>query len=247
MANIDECAGPRISGNISIDLSSVPRFRYHENDKRAKNFSCSTAVLNAQRRSEWSLMACPVTQTAGIVSATDNIGEVLDPNSGTRYGMNTYMLYGVGQHDRHLGRWLNYCKRQMIFEDDDRGPIVSNLRLASEADYISRREWLNIPTNDPLVTFSLSLCYSAFNETVISALAVGAIAQSQASNGTMTIAHLVQKEFVSKWGLLGSTRLVRRPRSMIHSQSEGFSASHDQSRILQAQAQGVTSGSLVPI
>ncbi|EXJ69857.1 uncharacterized protein A1O5_06929 [Cladophialophora psammophila CBS 110553] len=169
MGNIDECAGPRISGDISIDLSSVPRFRYHENDKGAKNFSCSTAVPNAQRRSEWSLMACPVTQTAGIVSAMDSIDEVLDPNSGTRYGMNTYMLYGVGQAYLLInttgtwGRWLNYCKRQKIFEDDDGGPTVSNLRLASEADYVSRGEWLDIPTNDPLVTFSLSLCYSAFN------------------------------------------------------------------------------------
>ncbi|KIW79495.1 hypothetical protein Z517_06107 [Fonsecaea pedrosoi CBS 271.37] len=168
IGNVDECAGPRISGDVSTDLSSVPRFRYHENDKVTETFNCGTAVPNAQRPSEWSLMSCPVTQTGGIISAMDSIDEVLDPDSGTRYGMNTYMLYGVGQAyllvntTGSWGRWLNYCKRRKIF-DDGGGPTVSNLTLASEQDYIEKGEWLDIPTNDPEITFSLSLCYSAFN------------------------------------------------------------------------------------
>ncbi|OAP64567.1 hypothetical protein AYL99_00539 [Fonsecaea erecta] len=169
LGNIDECAGPRVSGDISIDLASVPRFRYHENVSVTESFSCSTAVPNARQPSEWSLMSCPVTQTAGIISAMDSIEEVLDPNSGTRYGMNTYMLYGVGQAYLLVnatgtwGRWLNYCKRRKIFDDDGGGPIVSNLSLVSEQDFVGRGEWLDIPTNDPQITFSFSLCYSAFN------------------------------------------------------------------------------------
>jgi hypothetical protein len=84
------------------------------------------------------------------------------------HDMAWYMNWGSGE--AHLvmnisgsnGRWLDYYYGSNNHTRDGGPPLQPALEFVGSEDYDEEGEWLHIPSNDPMIRISLSICYTAF-------------------------------------------------------------------------------------
>lgn len=152
-----EISAPSVSGLIGTD-ASIPRFKSTPLSQTLDFFNCSTAVGPTSTH-EWPLTACRLNMTSGIVSIMDDEVD----------GMPWYMSNGPGAAylvsniTGSYEKWEEYTMSPSDDSSHDVSRRETSLRFAGPEKYTGDGEWLTIPSNDPTISISLSICYSAFH------------------------------------------------------------------------------------
>jgi hypothetical protein len=156
---------PTISGRIG-GSKDVARFVDAPGSERLGPFNCSSAIDGPHSVQdlknglvEWPLAVCRLDQKSRIVSEID-------------HGLPESEMYMTwGSSESHLvmnvsgsfGRWQDYFFGSN-YSTPDRDPLLQPaLEFLASEDYYEEGEWLHIPSNDPMIRISLSICYTAFS------------------------------------------------------------------------------------
>lgn len=150
---------PYISGLISTDLP-VSRFTSASPNSTLDAFNCSSAIAGPMSGDEWPLAVCLLNTVDGIVSIMDtnvsNMSWYMSDGPGASYLVsNITGSYSV---------WERFAKFDWDYGSQNESGSINGSRLVfgDSETWGSDSEWLTIPSNDPTINISLSLCYSAF-------------------------------------------------------------------------------------
>ena len=161
--------GPHIKGRIGNRYSKIARFQATPGLHRLQYFDCPAVFLGPESADElnspfpvpeWALTICRLNVTAGILSA-------MNPSI-KNLTMAWYMNNGPGE--AHLvmnvsgsyGRWAGYQWEAPGMVHDGGPDLQPQLEFVGPADFEGDAEWLRVPSNDPMVSVSLSICFTAF-------------------------------------------------------------------------------------
>jgi hypothetical protein len=158
--------GPVISGRIA-GFKDAAVLINPPGMERLSPFNCSSAVdgsnsLQDQEHGmvEWPLALCRINQTSGIFS---EMNPGLSSSEMAYYdeaGLNEANL--VINVSGSNGRWLDYQYDSRMWTVDGGPPLQPYLEFLGPEHYYEEDEWLHIPSNDPMIRISLSICYDPF-------------------------------------------------------------------------------------
>lgn len=140
---------PYLSGSVATNLTAPRVIVPFGDDQPLKPFNCSTAYTGYGSTVEWPLVVCTVSQNRGIVSDMQRIEDV------ESLGEADYLMNGPSVPYLILNATGSY-------EQWDGYDFNESLSIASAESYEYHGEWLRIPTTDPEINISLSICFTAF-------------------------------------------------------------------------------------
>jgi hypothetical protein len=147
---------PRLRGRIGADVQ-FEGFQTDDRNDHLQPFDCGSAVQFTEN--EWPLAACFINQTSGIVSSLDDNQDGIEWYMQNGPGRAFLVVNTTGSYDRWSSYYYETYGLSGFYGTE---PIEGSLQFVEQSNYEKDEEWLRIPTNDPAIAISFSLCYAAF-------------------------------------------------------------------------------------
>ena len=154
------------SDNGAVLTNSGPNDEMTDITDPLQPFNCSSAFSGQDGADEWPLVFCPVGQSKGIISAMQKIPDAKDESLHSYLNGNPGAAYLVFNMSGSWERWTNYSNQanpalsDLLDFNDTLGK--GNLSFLGPGSHESSGEWLVIPSSDPEIHISASICYTAF-------------------------------------------------------------------------------------